>query len=328
MTEPGLLSCLLFENKKMAETVVRRKSHLIRNIFLFLIVVVLLAAAVFFVFKLVRSNSEQNPSKATVMQAWSAYDYKKVYDLTEIQLQKNPLNNSALVYHGYACFFTALSQLDTTAAQNYLDEAINCLRLALHGAKNHTKGQIEYMLGKSYFYKNSISSYYYADVAVKYLEAAKSDGYTADDISEYLGLSYAALNMTMESISAFTEALLVRESFSLLLSIGEQYYKAGQGNVAKQYLFRIINGSSNDDLVVKSLNILGNIYIEEENYTDAKESFEQILKKNQNSADAYYGLGVIYEKQGDLVKARSEWRKALKLHVNHAGALAKIADYK
>ena len=73
---------------------------------------------------------------------------------------------------------------------------------------------------------------------------------------------------------------------------------------------------------------MANIYIDSQEYSDAKSEFELILQKNKNFADAYYGLGVIYEKQGDLVKARSEWRKALKLQVNHAGALAKISDYK
>ena len=50
------------------------------------------------------------------------------------------------------------------------------------------------------------------------------------------------------------------------------------------------------------------------------------MKKNENSADAHYGIGVIYEKQGNMVKARAEWRKALKIQVNHAGALQKMSE--
>ena len=72
---------------------------------------------------------------------------------------------------------------------------------------------------------------------------------------------------------------------------------------------------------------MGNIYIEKEEYDLALKEFENVLKKNENSADAIYGIGVIYEKQGDLVKARAEWRKALKVHVNHAGALNKLSQY-
>ena len=78
--------------------------------------------------------------------------------------------------------------------------------------------------------------------------------------------------------------------------------------------------------MIKSENLLGTIYIDRENYDEAMKEFENVLKKNENSADAHYGIGVIYEKQGNIVKARSEWRKALKIQVNHPGALQKISE--
>lgn len=307
--------------------VIRRKSNFLRNLILVFVAIVLIFFIFFVLRKVFISRTSSSVSRNQVIENWKKFDYQEVYNLTETLLLKNPMNNFALVYHGYSCFFLALSKLDSTEAQNILDEAINSLRIALHDSQRTSRGQIEYILGKAYFYKNTVSSYYYSDLAIKYLEAAKEHGYKADDIAEYLGLSYAVLNMPMESISAFTEALIVRESFSLLLSIAEQYYKTNQGNVAKQYLFRIVNNCSDDNLVNKSLNLLALIYIDEGNYSDARETFSSILKKNQNSADAYYGLGVIYEKQGELVKARAEWRKALKVHVNHAGALNKLAQY-
>ncbi|MCR5495479.1 MAG: tetratricopeptide repeat protein [Treponema sp.] len=307
--------------------IVRRKSNYLKKIIITFLSISVLIIAVLFLSKLINKNSQTRVSASDVVKAWSIYDYEEVYNLSSVLLEKNPINNLALIYHGYASFYLALAQLDATSSQNYLDEAINCLRIALYDSKNKNRPQIEYILGKSYFYKNTVSSYYYADSAINYLNSAKEHGYKADDIYEYLGLSYAALNMTMESISAFTEALLVRESFSLLLSIGEQYYKLGQYNIARQYLFRIINECKDDGLLNKSLNLLGSIFIEEKNYSEAKKTFESILQKNQNSADAYYGLGVIYEKQGDLVKARAEWRKALKLNVNHSEAMAKFTAY-
>ena len=132
--------------------------------------------------------------------------------------------------------------------------------------------------------------------------------------------------MTMESISAFTEALLVRESDTLLLSIAEQYYKAEEYEAAEQYLFRIIKNSKNDEIVLKSQILLGNIYIDNGEYDEALKEFDNVLKKNENSADAHYGIGVIYELQGNIVKARAEWRAALKIQVNHPGALQKMSN--
>ena len=42
------------------------------------------------------------------------------------------------------------------------------------------------------------------------------------------------------------------------------------------------------------------------------------------SADAHYGLGVVYELQGDMIKARAEWRKALKFDPLHIKTRAKL----
>ena len=73
---------------------------------------------------------------------------------------------------------------------------------------------------------------------------------------------------------------------------------------------------------------MGNTLIKEGDYEGAQKEFEAILAKNENSADAHYGMGLIYESQGDLVKARAEWRKTLRIQVNHSGALEKIQQYK
>ena len=304
----------------------KKKSHFLRNLIRIGVAVALLSLVVFFIHKTILKYQQGRISIKTIKTAWAEYDYQKVYELSKTFLQDNTYNNTALTYYSYACFFLAQAQTDTQQAQSYLDECINNIRIALYEADKSLKLQLQYMLGRAYFYKNTITTHYYADLAVKYLLLAKENGYEADDIAEYLGLSYASLGMTMESIGAFTEALLVRESDSLLLSIAEQYYKANELSAAEQYLFRIIKNSDNEDIIIKSENLLGSIYIDKEDYEAAMQEFENVLKKNENSADAHYGIGVIYEKQGNIVKARAEWRKALKIQVNHPGALQKISE--
>lgn len=308
-------------------SVVRKSGKVLPVLLISIFIIACLLVSVILITRKIKHSLENSATITALSEKWKEYDYENCYNISKQILESKPFNNTALTYHGYSSFYLAVSQIDTSLAQGYLDEAINSIRLALYSGRKSLKPQLEYMLGKAYFYKNTITSYYYADLAIKYLNLAREDNYEADDIPEYLGLSYATLNKPMESISAFTEALLIRESPSLLLSIAEQYYKVGQSNAAKQYLFRIKKDSSDDFLVLKSMNLLGTIYIDEKNYKDAKTEFESILEKNPNSADAYYGLGVIYEKQGDLVKARAEWRKALKMQINHAPSLAKIASY-
>jgi len=317
---------LSFKNYR---TIVKNKNHLIPILLGSILAVAIFIVAGFFIQKKISKKIHTKPSITMLSDKWKEYDYQAVYDTSAILLEKKPFNNTVLVYRGYAAFYLAVSATESQQAQEYIEESIHCLRLALMDAKKKTLSQIHYMLGKAYFYKNSISSYhYYADLAAYHLNEARILGYKAEDIPEYLGLSYAQLNMTMESIAAFSEALLHRESDALLLSIAEQYEKAQQHSAAKQYLFQIIQRSTDDSLTIKSRALLGKILLNEQDYLGAQNEFEAILQKNQNYADAHYGMGLIYEAQGDLVKARAEWRKTLRIQVNHAEALEKIQQYK
>ncbi len=301
--------------------------HILSKLIIFFVCLALVCLISMFLYRSVTSLNKY--SVRTMYSEWNKYDYSKVYEISSKILEKKPLNNSALTLHGYSSFYLAVSQTDPSKARDLLDESINNIRIALLGARKKLLPQLNYMLGKAYFYKDNISSYtYYADLAVKYLSKAKKLGYVADDIPEYLGLSYAALNETKNSIASFTEALLIRESDSLLMSIAEQYNKAGQFAAAKQYLYRISSTSKNDELILKSKLLLAQIYINEKDYDSAKKELELILEKDKNCADAYYELGILYEKKGNLIKARAEWRTTLHIQVNHPGALEKMAYYK
>jgi tetratricopeptide (TPR) repeat protein len=260
---------------------------------------------------------------------WNNTDYNGVYDLSGTLIQTQPFGNTALAYRGFAAFYLAVAEPELAKSQVYLDEAIMAMRKALYKADKRILPQLSYMLGKAYFFKNTISAYYYyADLAVHYLNQAKTKGFFARDIPEFLGLSYASLGMTKESIIAFTEALLDRDSDVLELAIAEQYYKNAQYASAKAYLFKVAN-SSNDDVIIKQSHaLLGHICINENQFADAMNEFQIILKMDPSSSDAYYGLGVLYEKQGDYVKARAEWRRALQYDVNNQRALQKLSDSK
>lgn len=305
----------------------KRERKKLKRILIITISVLIFAGIVTTSVILIKNHYKNKITVNTIKQYWQEYDYSSLYEAGKTFLQTDPYNNTVLTYYGYACYFLAVSQNDNFTANEYLDESINKIRLALYEASDSLRPQLEYMLGEAYFYKNTISNYYYADLAVKYLNLAKIHEYEADDINERLGLSYAALGQTMESIYAFTEALIVRESDTLLLSIAKQYYKAGENAVAEQYLNRIISNSSDYDIVLKSKLLLAQLHTDLQKYDIALEEYEEIIQKYEDSADAYYGLGVIYEKQNNMVKARAEWRKALKLEPNHAGSKKKLSIY-
>ena len=93
-----------------------------------------------------------------------------------------------------------------------------------------------------------------------------------------------------------------------------------------QYCVDIVEDSSKENyhMVLKSKLLLADIYFAENNYAEAKNEYESILLKDDSIADAYFGLGNVYEKLGDIAKARSEWRKTLKVQINHSGAISKL----
>ena len=272
-------------------------------------------------------NSEERVS--SLYKQWEAKDYRKVYDTSAAILEKNFLQNAARTFHGYSAFMLAIAQIDNAEAQSLLDESIINLRIALQYAKEDVVPQIEYMLGRCYFYKDYANKdHNYADLAIKYLAKCQEDGFEADDIFEYLGFSYVALGETKESIRAFTQVLDDddRVSDTLLLTVAEQYCAEKQGKVAKTYLQRIKKISNNDEILIKSIFLLVQICLDEGDYEEAEEQFNEILKKNPRDADAYYGLGMVYEKQGDWAKARAEWRKVLNYQPQHLGARQKLSE--
>lgn len=299
----------------------------VKKIVLIISLILILATITISSIILIQNYYKNKISVKTIRQYWNEYNYEAVYENGKTFLQEDPFNNTVLTYYGFSCFFLAVSQNDNLSFHEYLDEAINKIRLALYDASDELRPQLEYMLGKSYFFKNTSTTHYYSDLAVKYLKLAKEHGYEADDINERLGLCYAALGNTSESIKAFSEALLTRESDALLLSIAEQYYKTGELNIAEQYLFRVLSSTSDDNNILKAKLLSAQIYADRQDYDKALEEYNNILKKYTKCADAYYGIGCIYEKQNNKVKARAEWIKALKIEVNHPGAQKKLSIY-
>lgn len=310
--------------------IARRKSKLLKKLAIVVFSVALFSTGTVLAFRFIKLKFYSGKSVYALYDLWKENDINKVYELSGEILQKDIFQNTALTFRGYSALKLAVSNIASiNEAQDYIDEAINKLRIAIQISGDQTQGQTFYVLGLAYFYRDKLSSfYYYADLAVKYLLEARERDYRSDDISELLGLCYAELGDKEKSIQAFSEAMLVHETPSLLYNLAKEYYSISEKSVAKQYLARVLMTSEDDELKINTRNILGKIYIDEGNLDAAKKEFDAILEKNENFADAHYGLGILYEKQGDNAKARAEWRKCLKLQVKHAGALQKLSEIK
>lgn len=280
------------------------------------------------IFLFIQSNQykEKKLQLSDLEKKWQNQEYAAVYASAKILLDEDQYKPEYNFYYGMSAFYLALEQIDLIDAQRYIEEAIFSFRKALHRAKKKDLPVLHYLLGKSYFQKNSYSaSYFYADLAVIHLKKAEELGFFSSDIPEYLGLSYALLHETEASIRSFSQALSVRESDVLLLAIAQQYLEVNNYAIAKQYIHLAINKTKNEQIVLEANLLLAHILFTEKAFDEALELYTEIISVDEDNADAYFGIGLIYEEKGDLVRARAQWRRVLNIQINHSGAIQKLS---
>ena len=288
--------------------------------FLIFVGILIFFALVWFLFDKYKANFTGIPSMRSVYTDWKNKDYEAVYGKTETILKKHPFDGEALAMHGFSAYYIFAEQNDFSVSYPYLNDCILHLRQAIRRVNSSEKPKIAYMLGKAYYQKG----YYYADLAVKYLDYAKNSGVTAHDLPEFLGMSASLLGDAEKAIEAFTLALAENPSDLLLIALAENYIKIYDEKNAKLYLFETIEKTKDTLLELKCRYLLGSLFLDDGDINGAEQEFNSILEKDETSADAHYGLGVVFEIRGDLIKARAEWRKALKLNPLHEKTRIKL----
>jgi tetratricopeptide (TPR) repeat protein len=202
------------------------------------------------------------------------------------------------------------------------------LRKAFLSRQSQDDGRIFYILGKAYYYKGPG----YADLAVKYLEMARAVSYFARDIPEYLGLAYVAIKDYRGSVAAFSLALTpgggesgetFQPSDLFLLSIARSYLALDEPETARAYLMRCVESSRDSKTIVAARLLLGGIFSSSGEPGAAESQYLAVIEETGGNAEAHFQLGELYNSGGDIVRARSEWRKTLRIEPNHARALAR-----
>ncbi|ADK81198.1 Tetratricopeptide TPR_2 repeat protein [Sediminispirochaeta smaragdinae DSM 11293] len=251
---------------------------------------------------------------------WKQGDYSGVLSWSNRVLDQDPLSLEALIYHGFASFYYGIGQYTPEEQLPVFDDAIADLRRALLFDDVPMKAQIQYVLGKTYYHKGR----YYADLALRNLLASEEEGYEGDDTLEYIGLAYGELGQYQKSLDYFLKAVEKEPSDILYLTIGQTYDKMELYKEAEAFLLKAIGATEDEGIEQKSRFLLGSLYMDRGELEKAKSQYEKILETNKRSADAYYYLGEVFEKQNNRVKARAEWRRALEIDPSHYGALTKL----
>jgi tetratricopeptide (TPR) repeat protein len=195
----------------------------------------------------------------------------------------------------------------------------------LRGGANDSR--IWYVLGKAYYFKGP----FYADLAVECLEKAWNMNYKASDLSEYLGLAYAAIHDYRSSVAALSMSLDPSRSSDntavsdlRLLTIAQSYLGLKEHESARAYLIQCIEKSKDEDVVLKARLLLGQTLLELGDTEGAISQFIAINEISGGNADAYFQLGEIYAAAGDTVRARSEWRNAVGVNPSHSQARERL----
>ncbi len=259
---------------------------------------------------------EDTAGPVSVYDLWEDQEYGKVVAYSNRVLYEEPMNAEALMFHGFARFYQALGEFSMEDRLGFIDESIVSLRKARIPDNHPFPAKVEYVLGKAYYHKGR----YYMDQAAHFLESALKNGVEADDIYEYLGLTYGQLEQYEKSAEYFEIAVERNSSDLLYLTLSQTYYKLARIPKAEEYLIRTINRTEDVSIEEKSRFLLGQIYIDKEDYLKAENQYKMILEKDPRSADAHFQLGEIYVELGDSIRARSEWRKALQIDPSHYGA--------
>jgi tetratricopeptide (TPR) repeat protein len=266
--------------------------------------------------------------KKELLGLWDAGSYKETFEISRTGLEKHPMDHFLLTLHGFASYQLAIAQINTFDTLTYLDECIWSLRKAILTKKEERDGRVQYVLGKAYYYKGPG----YADMAIRFLEEARNLSYNAEDIPEYLGLAYAAVQDYRSSVAAFTLALNPADgervsdypSDLLLLAIARSYIALDETETATAYLIRCVEISRDSSIVTTARLLLGNIYFRSGRITDAEAQYLAILENNAENVEAHFQLGELYAAGGDITRSRAEWRRAVRIDPTHREARARL----
>lgn len=297
-------------------TVFRRK-QILQRVLLAAVILVFLSLLPAVYFKL-RGRGSNDRRELQALFESGAFD--TAYSEGKDMLKEKPLDFFLLTVHGFSAYQLAIAQINNFDTLSYINECIWSLRKALLSKESSSDGRIFYVLGKAYYYKGSG----YADLAVRYLEKARSSGYKADDIPEYLGLAYAAVRDYRSSVAAFTLALTEEgnnvssagdggPSDVLLLSIAKSYLALEEYDQARAYLIRCTETSRDSRTIAAARLLLGGILAKTGDSSGAETEFLKVIADNGENAEAHYQLGELYASGGDITRARAEWRRAIRI---------------
>lgn len=248
---------------------------------------------------------------------------EKKYDLaTEITaeiLAADPFNKKALIYDGFANYYYGMQLPAFEDQLPYLDRAALSLRKVRILDEKHLTGKIDYFLGRIYYIKGT----FFLDEAIVYFESALDLGYKdhRNEICYFLGMAYSRIGLFDKSLEWLKQVEGDSDVSRLLIAI--TYFHQKNYASTLENLDRILQETQDEEVKLSCIFWKAKTFLEQNNYEQAISLYNEILAK-VDSADVHYQLGLVYKEMNNIIQARSEWRKAIKLQPTHMGALMEL----
>ncbi|MDR0732284.1 MAG: tetratricopeptide repeat protein [Treponema sp.] len=301
------------------------RSYVIRWVSVFVFALFLASAAILAGITL---RNRLGKAGKEMLALWEAGAYAEAFEFSRLELSARPLDYLALTINGFSAYQLGIAQINSSDTLTYIDRCVWSLRKALLSGRPSNTGELYYVLGKAYYHKGPA----FADLAVYFLEQAQALSFQAQDMCEFLGLSYASIKDYRSSIAAFAQVLEPAETGNsdlLLISIARSYMALGRDEggtltPAKPYLLRCIDTSRDSAAITTARLLYGEILMEEGSAGEAEMQYQLILDETGGNAEAYYQLGELYAARGDTARARAEWRRAVRLDPVHKKARLRL----
>lgn len=260
---------------------------------------------------------------SVIIELWNKKSYSDVYHHTNELLEKEPLNPYFLMYNGFASFYLSTPEYDVQKKAVYIQNTIRALRKIFTEEKFPYEAEVSYILGKAYFFSGS----YYYDLSLKYFNKALDLQYNSLDIFEYRGLIQSYYKKHSESLSDYLIVLEKRgDTPELLYAIAQCYFNLSNTDTAEEYLLKA-ETFAHDIFILEQIRLLlADMYLQKGETEKFFKTIENIKISNPESAEAYYREGLYYSLQGDIIRARAAWRKALNFDPMHKETRQKLAN--
>ncbi|MFH1824585.1 MAG: SpoIID/LytB domain-containing protein [Candidatus Firestonebacteria bacterium] len=176
--------------------------------------------------------------------------------------------------------------------------------------------------GNKYYYEGDFKS-----AEEKYIESLSI--YTSDEVYANLATLYKDTGRLNEAIVAYESSLKIKEDLFRLNNLAFCYYYVGRSSKAIILFNEVLkkkNFVESNIILLYTHFGLGCSLLKEERFIEAISEFNETLNIKPRFAQAYFKLGQVYEKLGELDKSVNNYQKAVKADSSLYNAYLLLAD--